>query len=204
VRTKASETPARRRILDTASALFYAEGVRTVGIDRIIAEAGVAKATFYHHFPAKDQLVRAYLEAEFERQRNAVEAVRAAAADARTALFDIFGFLGENGAGAGFRGCPFTNAAAEYPDPAHPVRRTISDYRRWNHGLFHDTLTAVGDPTPQGTATMLMMLRDGVVVGSDLDDPNTVRPVIDDALTRILGQAPSVTGRGGPADEPAR
>ncbi|REF00725.1 TetR/AcrR family transcriptional regulator [Thermomonospora umbrina] len=187
--TKASDTPARRRVLDTASALFYAEGVHTVGIDRIIAEAGVAKATFYHHFPAKDQLVRAYLEAEYERQRTAIEGIRAAAANAREALFDIFGALGANGAGPGFRGCPFTNAAAEYPSPAHPVRQTIANYRRWNHGLFHDILTAAGDPTPERTATMLMMLRDGIVVGSDLDDPNTLRPVIKDAVTRILDRA---------------
>ncbi|MFF7251521.1 TetR/AcrR family transcriptional regulator [Embleya sp. NPDC008237] len=188
--TRTSETPARRRILETASTLFYAEGVRSVGIDRIIAEARVAKATFYHHFPAKDQLVRAYLEAEYERQRTAVEAVRTAAANARQALFDIFGFLGENGAGPGFRGCPFTNAAAEYPDPAHPVRQTTAEYRRWNHTLFHDILTTIGNPTPHATATMLMMLRDGIVVGSDLDDPDTVRPVIDNTVTRILDQAP--------------
>jgi len=66
---------ARHRVLTTASALFYAEGVHAVGIDRIIAEAGVAKATFYYHFPAKDELVRAYLEAEYQRQRHALEAV---------------------------------------------------------------------------------------------------------------------------------
>ena len=53
---------ARRRLLDTATRLFYAEGIRAAGIDRIIAEAGVAKATFYNHFPSKDDLVLAYIE----------------------------------------------------------------------------------------------------------------------------------------------
>ncbi len=151
-------------------------------------EASVAKATFYHHFPAKDQLVRAYLETEYRRQRTTLNGVRAAAPNAREALFDIFGFLGENGAGQGFRGCPFTNAAAEYPDPAHPVRQTIADYRRWHHDLFRDLLTEAGDPDPARSATMLMMLRDGIVVGSDLDDPNALRPLITDAVTRVLDQ----------------
>jgi AcrR family transcriptional regulator len=180
-----SESPARRRILDTAAALFYAEGLHTVGIDRIIAEAKVAKATFYHHFPAKDDLVRTYLDEEYQRQRAAVAALRGSVA-ARDALLRIFDFLGENGAGPGFRGCPFTNAAAEYPDPAHQVRRTIADYRHWSHQLYRDLLAEAGDPDPDATATILMMIRDGIVVGSDLDDPATLRPVIRDAVLRVL------------------
>lgn len=176
---------ARTRILDTATRLFYAEGVHTVGIDRIIAEAGVAKATFYHHFPAKDELVRAYLTAEYQRQRDAVEAIRASVGP-RTALVKIFDSLGESGASATFRGCPFTNAAAEYPDPAHPVRQTIADYRRWSRGLFRDLLAAAGDPEAGRTATILMMIRDGIVVGSDLDDAEELRPAIREAVDRVL------------------
>ncbi|HEV2782581.1 MAG TPA: TetR/AcrR family transcriptional regulator [Actinophytocola sp.] len=185
------QSPARRRVLDTAAALFYAEGLHTVGIDRIIAQAGVAKATFYHHFPAKDELVRAYLDEEYQRQRAAIEAMRTASIEPRQILLAIFEYLGKTGASAGFRGCPFTNAAAEYPDPAHPVRRTIAEYRRWSHTLFRDLLADAGDPDPERTATILMMLRDGIVVGSDLDDPNALRPVIRDALIRVLdGQTP--------------
>ncbi|WP_202638195.1 TetR/AcrR family transcriptional regulator [Bailinhaonella thermotolerans] len=186
------ESPARRRILDTAAALFYAEGVHAVGIDRIIAEAAVAKATFYHHFPAKDELVRAYLEREFERQRGALEAVRAASGGPREALLAIFDALAANGAAAGFRGCPFTNAAAEYPDPAHPVRRTIAAYRDWNRGLFQELCAGAGDPAPGRTAVLLMMIRDGIVVGSDLDDPGSLGPVVRDAVNRVLsgGETP--------------
>jgi AcrR family transcriptional regulator len=187
VATRTFESPARRRVLDTATALFYAEGVHRVGIDRIIAESGVAKATFYHHFPAKDELVRAYLEAEFRRQRTALDALReAATAGPREVLLKIMDYLGENGAGPGFRGCPFTNAAAEYPDPAHPVRRTIADYRRWKQSLFRDLLVEAGHPDPERTATILMMIRDGIVVGSDLDDPAALRSVIRDAVTRVM------------------
>jgi AcrR family transcriptional regulator len=182
------EGPARTRVLDTARRLFYAEGVHAVGIDRIIAEAGVAKATFYHHFPAKDELVRAYLEEEYARQRAAVQLVRDAAADPGAALVTFFEELGDAGASARFRGCPFTNAAAEYPDPAHPVRQTIADYRRWTRGLFRDLLTAAGHPDAERTATILMMIRDGVVVGSDLDDPQALRPAIREAVSRFLSR----------------
>jgi AcrR family transcriptional regulator len=182
------EGSARARILGTATRLFYTEGVHAVGIDRIIAEATVAKATFYHHFPAKDELVRAYLEAEYQRQRQVVEALRASAKP-RTALVKIFEGLGETGAGATFRGCPFTNAAAEYPDPTHPVRRTIAEYRLWSRGLFRDLVAAAGYADAERTATILMMIRDGIVVGSDLDDPDALRAAIPEAIDRILPPA---------------
>ena len=60
--TQTRPSAARERILATAFSLFYAKGIRAVGIDLIIAESGVAKATFYKHFPAKDDLVVAYLD----------------------------------------------------------------------------------------------------------------------------------------------
>ena len=77
-------------------------------------------------------------------------------------------------------------AVAEYPDPAHPVRRTIADYRRWAHGLFRAFLTAAGHPDADHTATILMMMRGGIVVGSDLDDPKAMRPAIPAAIIRQL------------------
>src|SRR3954471_1305237 len=112
------ESPARRRVLDTALALFYAEGIHAVGIDRIIAEAGVAKATFYHHFPSKDDLVCAYL-------REQIGAVRRHAVPRgetpEEKIVAVFEAIGEVTCRPGFRGCAFINAAAEYPDPDHPV-----------------------------------------------------------------------------------
>jgi AcrR family transcriptional regulator len=172
--------------MTVASALFYAEGIHAVGIDRIIAEAGVAKATFYHHFVSKDELVRAYLVEEYQRQRDALEAVHRAAADPRAALLGIFELLVDNAANPRFRGCPFTNAAAEYPDPDHPVRRTIADYRTWNRGLFRDLLAAADHPDPAGTAAVLMAIRDGIVVGGSLDAPAVLQPHIRSTVTRLL------------------
>jgi AcrR family transcriptional regulator len=179
-------SPARTRVLQTATRLFYAQGVHAVGVNRIIAEAGVAKATFYQHFPTKDDLVRAYVKQQSQLQRaTAAKLPQAAPRDMVLAIFDA---IGETGHEPGYRGCPFVNAAAEYPDPAHPVRQAIAEHRRWFRGLLGDLLTADGHPDPDRTADILVALKDGLFVGADLDDP-AHRTLIRDAITRLLGGA---------------
>lgn len=180
-----AESPARRRVLDTAAALFYAEGVHAVGIDRIIATAGVAKATFYHHFPAKDDLVRAYVMEQYHRYRESAEALQETDAQPRDILLRIFDAMGDFGAAPGYRGCAFINVAAEYPDPAHPVREAVAEQRRWLRGLIRGLLTKAGDGDPERTAGVLMLIRDGLFVGCDLDDPGAQR-AMRDAVVRVL------------------
>jgi AcrR family transcriptional regulator len=178
---------ARDRVLETATRLFYAEGVHAVGIDRIIAEAGVAKATFYRHFPAKDELVRAYLVKQSQLQRaTAASLPRATPDEILLAIFDNVGELGRDPA---YRGCPFVNAAAEYPDPSHPVREAISEHRRWFRTLLRDLLAEDGHPDPERTADLLVALKDGLLVAADLDDPAR-QGVIRDAVTRLLDSPP--------------
>jgi len=158
--------PARRRILDTAHRLFAAEGIQAAGVDRIVAEAQVVKATFYRHFPAKDDLVCAYLAELSERQ---LAALRRLPADAELprALVEIVG-------GPPYRGSPFINAAAEYADPDHPVRRLISRHRR----AFRELLVALpavsARPDPRAVAGLYLVLCDGLVAGTYLD-PGTDR-----------------------------
>ena len=173
----------RDRILDTAYDLFSAYGTRAVGVDRIIAEAAVAKATFYHHFKAKDDLVCTYLEEQARLQRDAVAGMTGEPLDRIAAYFDV---LGEVGCGPGFRGCPFLNAAAEYADPAHPVRLVVDRYRQWFRELMTSLLREGGHPRPEPTAELLLILRDGIAVGSGLDDPQAVRAGIRNAVHRIL------------------
>ncbi|HEU5161050.1 MAG TPA: TetR/AcrR family transcriptional regulator [Streptosporangiaceae bacterium] len=187
------ESPARQRVLATARALFYAEGVRKVGIDRIIAEAGVAKATFYHHFPTKDDLVCAYLAEQSRSERTLTQRLNAAQTDATGKILALFDVIGEVGCGPGFNGCPFINAAAEYPDPRHPVRQVIAEHRRWFREFLHELLTAAGHPEAQRTATLLSVLRDGLVVGSDLDDPAEIRCLTHEAVQRILDPSPGTS-----------
>lgn len=173
-------------MLTTARALFYAEGIRRVGIDRIIAEAGVAKATFYHHFPTKDDLVCAYLREQSRSERALTQRIEAAPTEPTAKILALFDVIGEVGCGPGFNGCPFINAAAEYPDPEHPVQRVIAEHRRWFRGLLHDLLTAAGHPDVTRTAAMLSVLRDGLVVAGDLDDPAEIRDLTRAAVRRVL------------------
>ncbi|HEY3141791.1 MAG TPA: TetR/AcrR family transcriptional regulator [Acidimicrobiales bacterium] len=175
---------ARRRLLDTATRLFYAEGVHAVGIDRIIAEAQVAKATFYNHFESKDELVRAYIEEQDQLGRAAV--AQLPEQPPRERLFALFDRYGEAARQPGYRGCPFLNAAAEYPDPASPVRQAIADHRRWNRDLLRDLLAADGHPEPARTADILIVLGDGLLVSGELDDPKAVPAVTRDAVRRVL------------------
>jgi len=164
--------------------LFYAEGVHAVGIDRIIAEAGIAKATFYHHFASKDDLVRAYVLEHSSWQRAAIATIEGDPPRAR--LEKIFTVMCDIGAAPAYRGCPFINIAAEYPDPAHPVRQAVAEHRRWLRDLYRDLLAAGDHPEPERTADMLLLLRDGLTVSFDLDDPEAVRTAVQQTLTMVL------------------
>lgn len=162
-------SPVRERILAAADVLFYAEGIRAVSADRIIAEAGVSKVTFYRHFPSKDELVLAYLRGRAEFERSLVERARAAhAGDPAAALAAFAEAIAETSCAPGFRGCPFINAAAEYADPAHPVRQTVAAHRAWFTAVLAQLLTELGVADPDHAVEHLMMLRDGAMVGGYL------------------------------------
>lgn len=179
-----SGTPARQRLLETATRLFYAGGIHAVGIDRIIAEAGVAKATFYSHFPSKDDLVVAYLEDQDRIGRAAVAALPPQ--PPRKRLAAILGRISTAAVAGDYRGCPFLNAAAEYADPASPVRRAIEARRAWYHGVLREQLVADGDPAPEVSAALLVALSDGLLEIAYLDDPRSVPALIEAALQRLL------------------
>ncbi|MCD0451874.1 TetR/AcrR family transcriptional regulator [Actinocorallia sp. API 0066] len=174
---------ARRRILDTAARLFYGEGVHTVGIDRIIAEAGVAKATFYHHFKSKDALVCAYLTAHFDGQRAEFATLPGTG---RAKLEAVFARIAEVCASPGFRGCAFLNAAAEFADPAHPARGVVAEYRAWFRSLMRRLLAEEGHPDPEAGSRLLLLLRDATAVSGALDPPDQARETTEAALDRLL------------------
>lgn len=161
--------PARERILTTAFALFYAHGIRGVGIDRIIAESGVAKATFYKHFPAKDDLVLAYLDRVDEAWSGQLHAAAAAAGpDPAAQLVGAFDALGHACRREGYRGCAFINAAAENPAGSRIHDRTLAHkeaVRSWLTELADEA----GAPDPSGLARTLTLLLDGGLASGALD-----------------------------------
>jgi AcrR family transcriptional regulator len=162
---------ARERLLAAASELFYAEGVHTVGIDRVIERAGVAKASLYNTFGSKDELVRVYLE-----QRHAVISARIAAylerySDPRDRLLGVFEAQGELFAESGFRGCAFVSASAESPGEA--VSRAADDYRGWVRGLLTSLAGQAGAPDPERLGRQLHMIYDGASLSARMDrDPS--------------------------------
>src|SRR5712691_3015747 len=104
---------ARERLLAAADELFYEEGVHTVGIDRVIEHAGVAKATLYSAFGSKDELIRAYLTRRHQVWRERVAAKLETYDASRDRLLGVFDWLSEASAHPGFHGCAFMNASAE-------------------------------------------------------------------------------------------
>src|ERR1700742_835024 len=102
----------RERLLSAADELFYDEGVHSVGIDRVIERAGVAKASLYSAFGSKDELVRAYLELREAGRRQRISERIAKHEAPRDRILAVFDLLGEQAALPGYRGCAFINASA--------------------------------------------------------------------------------------------
>ncbi len=163
----------RERLLRTATRLFYAEGIRGVGVDRVLAEAGVTRATMYRHFPGKEALVVAYLEHEDAAIRGlfaaAAEQASAAEATPRDLLALVIDGVADDATRLHTRGCPFINASAEFPDAAGPVRAVVRRHRDWFRATLTDLAAAAGAPDPAATAASLVLLRDAMLVGNYLD-----------------------------------
>jgi AcrR family transcriptional regulator len=162
---------ARERLLEAANELFYAEGVHTVGIDRVIERAGVAKASLYNTFGSKDELVRAYLQGRHARVATRITAYIERYADPRDKLLGVFEAQGELFAEPGFRGCAFVSASAESPGEA--VSRAADDYRGWVRGLLTALAGDAGAPEPEKLGRQLHMVYDGASLSSRVDrDPS--------------------------------
>jgi|SRR5665213_225092 len=190
----ATETPGppgkgsmRERIIEAATQLFYAQGLRAVSADKIIAQVGITKVTFYRHFPSKDDLIVAYLERRAEWERAAIlQARQAADEDVPTVFRIVTEAIGMESCSPGFRGCPFINAAAEYPDPQHPVRQAVDAHRRWFKRTIVELLDEIHVPNGVHVADQLVMLRDGAMVTGYLGDPATVAGALYDAGRAVI------------------
>lgn len=162
----------RERILEAADQLFYEHGL-SVGVDRLIEAANVTRVTFYRYFPAKDDLIDAYLRHRGDRLRERISTVRNALPYAPASVLDaIAQTLVEDSRSAGYRGCEFVNAAAVYPSADHSVQILGVDQRAWLVDVAAEALTELGAPDPERLARKLIMLRSGgtVVLGLDKDD----------------------------------
>lgn len=169
------QVPMRERLIDAASELFYAYGLRAVSVDKVIDHAGTTKVTFYRHFKSKDDLVVAYLEQRAALERDGINAAIAHVdGDALGSLRLMSEHTGVAACSPGFRGCPFINAAAENPDPESAVRKTVAAHRDWYRTTFAQLLAPLGLPSPDEVVDDLMLLRDGAMVSGYLGEPTAV------------------------------
>ena len=173
--TRQRPASARERLLAAADELFYAEGIQSVGIDRVIERAGVAKASLYNTFGSKEELVRAYLEKRDADRRAATLAKVAAAHTPTGKLLAVFDRLADVARRPDFRGCAFVNASAE----AHPggaVEHVTHEFRHWMRELLTELARQAGARDPALLAYQLHQLYDGAAVAAHIDrDPSAAQ-----------------------------
>jgi AcrR family transcriptional regulator len=188
---------ARDRLLAAASELFYDGGVHTVGVDRIVERAAVAKATLYTLFGSKDGLVRAYLKAEHDRTRERMtRELMARFHTPRERLLGVFEVQGLSFTEPGFRGCAFVGANAE-ASPGSSIEEATEVYRNWIRSLFLDLAEEAGATDPEPLAQQLVLLYDGAGISAWMDHDASVAEaartvaaaLIDTAIPR--GSAPA-------------
>jgi AcrR family transcriptional regulator len=158
-----AEPPApRERLLAVAGDLFYRQGIRSVGVDEIVAAANVAKMSLYRSFASKDELAAAYLTERDERYWRWWDGTVARhPGEPRRQLKALFLSLAERTTRLNWRGCPFTNAAAEFPEADHPARRIAEANKRELHRRLRALAAAAGARRPAALADQLVLLFEG-------------------------------------------
>lgn len=154
------------RLLDAAGDLFTKEGIRAVGVDRVLASAGVARASLYHAFGSKDGLVAAYLERQDAQDRAAWENVAAQQDDPTAKILLLFDLAKTSAVKRQFRGCLYLNAATEFPDHSHPVAEVIAKHRQWLRDSLLELVHQLGVHAAGEAVNALQLIYDGAQAGS--------------------------------------
>ena len=174
----------RDRILETAARLFYAEGVRGVGIDRIIADSQVAKASFYRHFPSKDDLVLAFLHLRHERWMNwFTQQLEARCHDQGPAFERVAEVLQAWFVEPDFRGCAFINTLADGGLPGEAVS-LVQSHKDELQDCLQALARRIGHPAPKRAAEEAMLIVEGAIVRAHMTDD----PGVATTARRLLAQ----------------
>jgi AcrR family transcriptional regulator len=179
----------RERILETAAKLFYANGYRAIGVDRLIAESGVAKMTFYKHFPSKDDLIAAYLEQSSSNFWNWIDTITKSQPDPRLQLEQIFAAVANRSIQPACLGCTFMAAALEFPDLEHQAHKVALQYKKNVLAKLTQLATASHASEPEVLGAGLMMLMDGAWSAARMFGPgNHAKHVLNTARALIADQ----------------
>lgn len=154
----------RRHILQTAGDLFYSNGVRAVGMDRIIKEGGIANATLYRQFATKDELVTAYLVGRNEHWWERLHAATEDKPDARTRILALFEMTDADMDQPQYRGCATLNIVTEFPAPAHPAHQAAVSHKKEVLDWLREQVKETGALRPDELADELMIILDGAQV----------------------------------------
>jgi AcrR family transcriptional regulator len=188
-------TSVRDRILQTASALFYQEGTRAVGVDLIVERSGVAKTSLYRYFPTKDHLIKEFLASEdrdFWRQWDKVSA--AYAEQPKKELDAQLQWIGERIARAAYRGCPQINIAAEYADESHPARLVAVAHKAELRRRLGIIASRMALREPEHFALQMAIVIDGALSsGRALHDEGPVKFL--HGIARTLVSASTKSGK---------
>src|SRR5262245_12251629 len=180
-------TPTAERILRVASDLFYARGIRAVGVDTIAEAAGTTKKTLYDRFGSKDRLVAAYLEARDARWRAFLEDhLNQAGPDPEQQLLAVFEATEIWQERHARRGCSVINAGAELVDPDHPARRLLAPQKIWLRDRFRDLADAAGLRDPEDLADQLLLVHEGLLVALSLTDLETTTDAARAAVRTLI------------------
>jgi AcrR family transcriptional regulator len=162
----------RERLLAAADELFYQEGVQSVGVDRVVQKAGVAKASLYSVFGSKEELIGAYLDARQAEARRQVERTLTRFRAPRERLLGVFDAQGQQFTEPDFNGCAHMTASAE-ARRGGPVESATGRFRLWVRTLFTDLAREAGVADPEGLARQLHLLYDGAGISARSDrDPS--------------------------------
>jgi AcrR family transcriptional regulator len=194
------------RLLATACDLFYREGIHAVGIQRLIEEAGIAKASLYAHYASKDDVVAAYLERRSAMQRAQVDEAFARATTPASRLAALWALVGNWTACDQFRGCPFQNAAGELAAETHPAKAVIASHYEWLRSVLDTLAHQAGAEDPARLGGALLALLNGASARALAERR---REPIDDTLwaaEQLLSRpaSPKPRGEGGPASRGGR
>jgi AcrR family transcriptional regulator len=185
--TTTSYPPVRQRILETAQRLFYRQGFRAVGIDAIIAEAGVAKMSLYRHFPSKDDLIVAYLEESNRQYWEWLDGEMAHLHDPEQKLIGMFSAVETLSTSPECLGCTFQCTAAEFPDRDHPGHQVAVAHKTAVQNRLAELAHQAGLLDPEELGDQLLLLMDGAWVAARMFGPqnhakglaNAARALID-------------------------
>jgi AcrR family transcriptional regulator len=188
-KTRAKKSDARQRIVETAERLFYAEGVRAVGIDRIIAESEVAKMTLYNHFASKDDLILAVLKFREEKVNGMFEkSIERHEKKGMDRLEAFFGALKDWFDSPGFRGCAFINASVELADADHAASQFSAEHK----GRFHEMLTEIIAETKGAKAASMApaiaLLVEGAIVTAVMEQTSDSADVAKEAALALVSK----------------